>query len=56
MASAFVTPSSPLKISCASYHAKADTFFYAQGKPNKIEKDYKFDLGTNISWYNVIFC
>ena len=51
MSSAFVTPGSPLKSSCASYPAKADTFFYAQGKPMKIEKDYKFDLGTSISWY-----
>ena len=60
MSSAFVTPGSPLKSSCASYPAKADMFFYAQGKPNKIEKDYKFDLGTyTVQVYLVtlvIFC
>ena len=34
MSSAFVTPGSPLKSSCASYPAQADVFFYAQGKNN----------------------
>ena len=35
MSSAFVTPGSPLKSSCASYPAQADVFFYAQGKNSK---------------------
>ena len=50
MLSAFVMPGSPLKFSCSSYPAKAYTCFYAQGKPNKIEKDYKFDLGTGYKY------
>ena len=47
MLSAFVTPGSPLKSSCASYPAQADAFFYAQGKNSKQDcAQFRYDQHT----------